>query len=190
MSMPPLSVVRAATRSATRFGWKKKYHPRSFTTSVPRLARAVVYTSNGAPSETLRVLSYPSLCRPKANTLNIKYILSPINPSDINVIEGVYPAKPSLRTNLNEEGLGSKDSPAFIAGNEGLAEVQEVGDGVIGFKKGDLVVMVKPQAGTWSTEANVVEADVIRIPEIGGKRISEVHGATMTVSGVCRCDKD
>lgn len=154
---------------------------RSFSSSVHRRARAVVYTTNGRPSETLRILSFPSLSPPAPNTLNIKYLLSPINPSDINVIEGVYPAKPSRRTNLTENGLGSKESPVFIAGNEGLAEVQDIGDGVKGFKKGDWVVMVKPQAGTWSTEENVQETDVIRIPEVGGSKISEVHGASMTV---------
>lgn len=78
--------------------------------------------------------------------------------------------------------MGSSDVPVFIAGNEGLAEVQDIGDGVQGFKKGDWVVMVKAQAGTWSTEGNVQEDDVIRIPIVEGTKISEVHGATMTVS--------
>lgn len=43
------------------------------------------------------------------------FVQSPINPSDINAIQGTYPLKPSL--------------PA-IGGNEGVAEVLEVGSQV------------------------------------------------------------
>lgn len=41
--------------------------------------------------------------------------------------------------------------------------------------------MVKPQAGTWSTNESVLENEIIKIPSSGGKTISDVQGATMTV---------
>lgn len=85
--------------------------------------RAVIFTENGPPISAVRIVSFPPLPPPPPQTLNIRYILSPVNPSDINVIEGVYPAKPLPRSNLAAAGPGSAEQPCFIVGNEGLAEV-------------------------------------------------------------------
>ncbi|KAI5118000.1 hypothetical protein M0805_008100 [Coniferiporia weirii] len=167
--------------SCSRLRLACRYH-RSFSSSSVLSRRAVVFTSNGPPVHAVQVLTLPLLPPPRPKTLNIRYLLSPINPSDINVIEGVYPAKPSPRSDLAESGPGSSDKPCFIVGNEGLAEVKEVGEDVHSFKRGDWVVMIKPQAGTWSSDANVQEDDVIRIPDLGGPKIGEVQGATMTVN--------
>jgi mitochondrial enoyl-[acyl-carrier protein] reductase / trans-2-enoyl-CoA reductase len=142
--------------------------------------RAIVYSENGDPSKVLTSLRYPSLPVPASNTVNIQFILMPINPADLNVIQGVYPLKPSPNTSLTPSGKGSKEHAVFVAGNEGLARVTTVGNGVHGLKENDWVVMAKPQAGTWCTNKNVDVGDVIKIPQVHG--LSEVHGATFTVS--------
>lgn len=157
---------------------------RPFSSSIVAQARrAVIYSSNGNPADNLRVLSVPNaLDPPPPSTLNIRFLLSPINPSDINVIEGVYPAKPSPRKQSDLSHAASNDADhVFIGGNEGLAEVIEVGEGVQGVKRGDWVVMVKQQAGTWCSDTNVGEQDVVRIPKADGRLPSEVEAATMTV---------
>lgn len=41
--------------------------------------------------------------------------------------------------------------------------------------------MVKPQSGTWSSSSNVQEQDILKIPSIGDKFVSDAQGATMTV---------
>lgn len=154
------------------------------STIVAQARRAVIYSSNGNPADTLRVLTVPGDLDspPPPSTLNIRFLLSPINPSDINVIEGVYPAKPVPRRRRDLLQASSNDADrVFIAGNEGLAEVTEVGDGVQGMAKGDWVVMVKQQAGTWCSDANVDERDVVRIPKADGRLPSEVDAAVMTV---------
>lgn len=69
----------------------------------------------------------------------------------------------------------------FVAGNEGLAQVVDVGEGVSGLEKGTWVVMDKPQLGTWATSRNVGVKDVIRLPFGKLNGLSEAHGATMTV---------
>jgi trans-2-enoyl-CoA reductase len=102
-----------------------------------------------------------------------------VNPADVNVVEGVYPAKPTARDNLAESGRGSKDEPVFIGGNEGLATVTSVGENTDGVKVGDWVVMVKQQAGTWSTSQSVNTRDIVKIPDPQG--LSEVDAATITV---------
>jgi mitochondrial enoyl-[acyl-carrier protein] reductase / trans-2-enoyl-CoA reductase len=133
--------------------------------------RAIIYTSNGSPPSVLSCRTFPSLPSPPPNTLNIKFLLAPINPADINVIEGVYPAKPSP-TKLNNEGA------VFVAGNEGLAVVTGVGSGVEGFNEGEWVVVGKQQSGTWRSGANVEVGDVIKVP----KGASEVGAATVAVN--------
>ncbi|GLB41970.1 putative zinc-binding dehydrogenase [Lyophyllum shimeji] len=142
--------------------------------------RAVVYAQHGDPTKVLSVLSYGPLPSPPSNTVNVRFILSPVNPADINVIEGVYPTKPKPDTSLRSSALGSSDQPAYVAGNEGLAEVTEVGNGVSGLEKKDWVIMTKPQLGTWCSSRNVGAHDVLKVPRAPG--LSEVHAATMTVN--------
>lgn len=144
-----------------------------FSTSAKILQnRAIIYSENGSPPNVLSAITYPSLTSPGPNTLNIKYLIAPINPADINVIEGVYPAKPSATT------LKQGHEQVFVGGNEGLAEITEVGTGVKGFERGEWVVIGKQQCGTWRSGANVEVGDVIKVP----KGASEVGAATLTVS--------
>ena len=144
--------------------------------------RALVYSHNGDPCKVLTSVCYPTLPAPAPNTLNIQFILTPINPADLNVIEGVYPLKPSQCDSLTPSGRGSRNSPVFLAGNEGLARVTEVGSGVDSLDKNDWVVMNAQHAGTWCTNKNVGIADVIKVPRAPG--LTKVHGATMTVSTI------
>ncbi|KAG9223786.1 hypothetical protein CCMSSC00406_0004873 [Pleurotus cornucopiae] len=156
-----------------------------FSTSALRAAsnRAIVYTKNGDPASVLTALTHPQLSSPSPSTLNIKFLLAPINPADINVVEGVYPAKPQLTSSLTQSGLGSADTPVYVGGNEGLAEVTEVGSGVDGLKKGDWVIMTRPQAGTWSSSKNVSPRELLKVPrELDGFKLDEVSGATITVN--------
>lgn len=66
-----------------------------------------------------------------------------------------------------------------MGGNEGVAEVVEVGSNVQGLRKGDWVVVSKPQFGTWSSLRAVPATDVIKLPQKG---LSEVNAATIIVS--------
>ena len=147
-------------------------HVQSFSTSSARYAnRAVVYTHNGHPAEVLRVRSYNPVPPPPPGSINIRFRLAPINPADINVIQGIYPAKPS------SQPLGGQD--VFVGGNEGLAEVVDVGDNVRGLQKGDWVTVGTSQFGTWSSTRTVGAEEVIKLPASG---LSEVNAATINVS--------
>jgi len=141
-----------------------------------RLDRAVVYAVNGDPTNVLSVLTYPNIPSPPPNSVNIKFLLSPINPADINVIEGVYPNKPRVSDAL---AWGGKGDPVFVAGNEGLARVTAVGQAVHSLKVNDRVVMIKSQAGTWATDRNVAAVDVAKIPD--AESLTEIQAATLMV---------
>ncbi|KAF9005902.1 trans-2-enoyl-CoA reductase [Cyathus striatus] len=153
---------------------------RNFSVTPSWADRAVVYSENGDPSQVLSVLTYPSISPPPPNSANIKFLLSPINPADINVIEGVYPSKPTKTDSLAVSGKGSEGHPVYIAGNEGLAQVTAVGAGVNDLVAGDWVIMTKQQCGTWSTNKNVAITDVIKLPD--ASKLTEAQGATITVN--------
>ncbi|KAJ1498999.1 hypothetical protein HMI55_004635, partial [Coelomomyces lativittatus] len=73
----------------------------------------------------------------------IKFLASPINPSDINAIQGVYPVK--LAKAENKE--------LFIPGFEGVARVTAVGRDVKDINVDDLVLPSSSGIGTWRREA-------------------------------------
>jgi trans-2-enoyl-CoA reductase len=137
--------------------------------------RAIIYSTNGDPARVLSAFSFPELPPPPPNSANIRFLLAPINPADINVIEGVYPARPEPDVSLSQ----AKDHPLFVGGNEGLGKVMDVGEGVVDLQKDDWVVMTKAQSGTWASAKNIALSDVLKVPKQG---LSEAQAATITVN--------
>jgi NADPH:quinone reductase-like Zn-dependent oxidoreductase len=68
----------------------------------------------------------------------------------------------------------------FIPGNEGLAQVEDVGSSVKSLSKGDWVIFAKKQAGTWSSGMSVSENEVIKVDRAEG--LADVHAATLSVN--------
>ncbi|XP_046841051.1 enoyl-[acyl-carrier-protein] reductase, mitochondrial-like isoform X2 [Xenia sp. Carnegie-2017] len=93
--------------------------------SIPRSSKALVYSEYGDPSKVISLQDYP-LPEFNRESVFLKMLASPINPADLNVLQGLYPIKPSL--------------PA-VGGNEGLGEVLVVGDDVKSVRVGDWVLM-------------------------------------------------
>jgi NADPH:quinone reductase-like Zn-dependent oxidoreductase len=152
----------------------KSVNARLLSTSARVQAnRAIVYSQNGPPAEVVRALTIPVLSTPPPQTVNVRFILSPINPADVNVIEGVYPSKPEASS------FPGVQCDLYVGGNEGLAEVTNVGSGVKGLERGDWVVMRASQVGTWRSAANLLEGQLLKIPRLKG--LSEVNAATMMV---------
>ncbi|KAJ3091773.1 hypothetical protein HK102_013479 [Quaeritorhiza haematococci] len=155
-------------------------HPcrRSISTSP-----AIVYEKFGSPDQVLnaydnifptaqqlrltRARSIP-LPRPTPSDVKIKFITFPINPADINQIQGTYPVQPRL-----------EDDNGYVPGNEGLAEVVEVGDAVKDLAVGDWVIPATPGFGTWRKYASCKPNEVIKLDKRG---ISPVAAATITVN--------
>lgn len=75
-------------------------------------------------------------------------LAAPVNPADLNVIEGTYGDLPAL--------------PATI-GNEGIGRVSGVGLGVTGLQPGQLVLPMT--FGTWCKQMVVPAKNVIPLPE-------------------------
>ena len=101
---------------------------------------AIVYHEYGNPVETVRVEEL-ELPEPQAGEVRVEVKAAPINPADLNTIEGKYPVRPTL--------------PA-VPGIEGVAVVSAVGPEVLHLKTGS-VVLLPHGLGTWR-EAAVVPA--------------------------------
>ncbi|OBZ81433.1 Trans-2-enoyl-CoA reductase, mitochondrial [Choanephora cucurbitarum] len=137
-------------------------------------ANAMVFADYGQPSQVLKWHSYrlPALT---ADTVHVKFLASPINPADVNMIQGVYPIKPKFQK-LGDES----DELLAVGGNEGVAEVVAVGDDVSSLKVGDQVVMAKSGYGTWRTHAAGPASDFQLLPK--ANNVSLIQKATISVN--------
>eukprot|EP00884_Botryococcus_braunii_P021880 jgi/Botrbrau1/8376/Bobra.0046s0035.2 len=103
------------------------------TTLLTRMSQVLMYKQHGSPSDVIS-LSFKEFEGPGDGELLVDVLAAPINPSDINTIEGRYPILPAL--------------PA-VGGNEGVGVVRSVGSGVTGFAESDWVIPRKMGLGWW-----------------------------------------
>uniref|UniRef100_A0A8C8AYP8 Enoyl-[acyl-carrier-protein] reductase, mitochondrial n=1 Tax=Otus sunia TaxID=257818 RepID=A0A8C8AYP8_9STRI len=81
--------------------------------------------------------------------VHVKMLAAPINPADINMIQGTYAIVSPL--------------PA-VGGNEGVGEVLEVGRRVAALKPGDRVIPAVTGLGTWRTRGVFPEETLLKVP--------------------------
>ncbi|KAH8154233.1 uncharacterized protein LAJ45_02001 [Morchella importuna] len=136
-------------------------------------AKALVYSRYGQPKDVLSLHSH-SIAPAYNDEITVKFLASPINPADINQIEGVYPSKPPFTT-----ALGTPE-PCAVGGNEGVVEVVAVGAKVPDFKPGDRAIMRSVGFGTWRTHASAKSSHLLKIPD--DKAITPIQAATISVN--------
>jgi trans-2-enoyl-CoA reductase len=138
-------------------------------------AKALVFSKHGEPSDVLHLHTHsisPSI--PDTSVL-LRALASPINPADVNTIQGTYGAKPTF-TNL----IGTAE-PSAVAGNEGCFEVLSAGSRVSSLKKGDWVVPASTGFGAWRTHVLVehAEKELIKVDREG---LTPLQVATVSVN--------
>ncbi|KAI7872328.1 hypothetical protein BDF14DRAFT_1752083 [Spinellus fusiger] len=139
--------------------------------STAQSVQALVYSQHGSPSKVLKWHTYP-LAPLTKSTVHVQFLASPINPADVNQIQGVYPVQPPF---LPLHGL-----EAAVGGNEGVAKVVAVGESVRDVCVGDHVLVAKPGYGTWRTYAAGPPEDFQVIPK--SHALSLVQQATLSVN--------
>ena len=121
------------------------------------------YDKFGRPQDVIKLEPHGAKSPPGATEVAIKMLAAPINPADINTVEGVY---------------GIKNPLPSTPGNEGVAVVEHVGSGVTSLRVGDWVIPIYAGFGTWRSYAVVDAEQLIRVPD----DIPVAYAATMAVN--------
>ena len=152
-STPRITCTAHQTRFISAYGYEQ--------------AKCLALDKFGEPKDVLRLHSH-SISPPHGDLVTIRFLAAPINPADINQIQGVYPTKPTWTTSL-----GTSDSIA-IGGNEGVAEVISTGNKVKDVQKGDWVILKHQGFGTWRTHAQTTVDNLVPIKNKEGLRPEQV----------------
>jgi mitochondrial enoyl-[acyl-carrier protein] reductase / trans-2-enoyl-CoA reductase len=85
----------------------------------------LVHSEYGKPDQVIKLSTY-EIDAPKEKQVLIKVLASPINPADINMLEGKYSIKPEL---------------PCVLGSEGVGIIEKIGSEVDSLSIGDRVIM-------------------------------------------------
>lgn len=119
-------------------------------------------TAFGKPADVLSLEERPRP-RPDKGEILLEMLAAPVNPADLNVIEGKYGELPAL--------------PAII-GNEGVGRLIELGVGTNGFSEGDLILPMR--RGTWTQFMLADAAEAVRLPP----KMNAFQAAMLTINPV------
>lgn len=108
------------------------------TDQRPPSMKAIVFDRFGEPTDVLRVTDVPTP-EPGPGEVRVRMIASPINPSDLLVVRGLYGVLPT---------------PPATPGFEGVGIVDKVGSGLLGkLVKGKRVTVINSAGGNWAEYA-------------------------------------
>ncbi|HVF72550.1 MAG TPA: 2-enoyl thioester reductase domain-containing protein [Chthoniobacterales bacterium] len=130
---------------------------------MSKTIKAAVYETHGNPADVLRVVDLP-LPEPGPDEVVVKMSAAPINPADLNSIEGKYPIKAAL--------------PA-TPGMEGTGVVVEMGAAVKGLAAG-MPVIFPHNFGTWREAAVIAAHKLVAVP----KEIEPIQAAMLKINPI------
>lgn len=152
--------------SASALKSSKLFHFTGLSSMYQRISRRfaskLVYSEYGDPIKVIHK-EKEDVLEPETKQVLIKMLAAPVNPADINTIQGKYPSKPPL--------------PA-VPGNEGVGVIEKVGPEVEGLCEGDHVVPLTNNLGTWRTHLVLPTNNILKVP----KNLGLVEAATLTVN--------
>jgi len=122
---------------------------------------AAVYETHGNPADVLRIESRPWPA-PAPDEALVRMRAAPINPADLNQIEGKYPVRPELPA-----------TPGF----EGAGIVVDAGANASTITAGTLVILPH-NLGTWRDAVAVKASELVAVPP----EIDPVHAAMLKIN--------
>jgi NADPH:quinone reductase-like Zn-dependent oxidoreductase len=128
--------------------------------------KAIVFDQFGAPADVLQVRDVP-LPEPGREQVRVRLLLSPVNPSDLLYVQGVYPMKAALPA-----------SPGF----EGVGVIDKAGPGLMkfvrGLRPGRRVVAINNVSGNWQEYAVIPARQAVPVPSF----LTDEQAATFFVN--------
>ena len=125
--------------------------------------KSVQFDQFGEPAEVLRVRDV-DVPQPKSGELLVRMLLSPVNPSDLMTIRGVYGKQPAL---------------PCTPGYEGVGVVEASGGGLLGkLLVGKRVALLNGINGNWQERTTVLAKQAVPLP----KGLAAEQGATFFVN--------
>jgi trans-2-enoyl-CoA reductase len=126
-------------------------------------SRFLQFDQTGNPAEVLQ-LRERVLTPLSGHEVRVRMRYAPVNPADLNFIEGTY---------------GRAAHPPCIPGHEGCGEVEEVGEAVVSLAKGDVVI---PLLGTgcWTQHLTAPEHHFAKLPP----QIDRVQASMLRINPV------
>lgn len=121
------------------------------------------FDRTGDPAEVLS-LHTRELAPPSGHEVRVRMRYAPVNPADINFIEGTY---------------GRPAHPPCIPGHEGCGEVEAVGPAVTSLRPGDVVIPLLG-AGCWTQHLTAPEHHFASIPP----QIDRVQASMLRINPV------
>jgi NADPH:quinone reductase-like Zn-dependent oxidoreductase len=110
--------------------------------------KGVQFGSYGDPEKVLSYVDLPEPGGPAAGQALVQVEFAPVNPNDLMIPRGIYAARPPLPS---------------LMGNEGVAHVLAVGDGVASVAQGDRVAL-PVGSQTWRDRLLVDAAELFALP--------------------------
>ena len=127
-----------------------------------------IHSAYGKPGDVIQTTTY-ELPELEPKQLLITMVYSPINPADINMLEGKYSIQPPL---------------PCVLGNEGIGIVEAIGTDVSDTQVGDHVILpfrgTENWIGLWAEKIIAPETEVISIP----KEIPLNQAAMLTINPI------
>src|SRR5438445_2697800 len=130
---------------------------------MSKTINAAVYERHGNPADVLRVESRP-WPTPAPDEVLVQMRAAPINPADLNQIEGKYPVRPELPA-----------TPGF----EGAGVVVNAGGNASTIPAGTLVILPH-NLGTWREAVAVKASELVAVPP----EIEPVHAAMLKINSM------
>lgn len=111
----------------------------------PAPGHRLIFQQTGKPGDVLELAAFAPQA-PVAGEVLVRLLAAPINPADLNTIEGTYGVKPAL--------------PA-VPGIEGCGVV--MASGAVGFQPGERVMFLR-RAATWASHTTVLADSLFKLP--------------------------
>jgi NADPH:quinone reductase-like Zn-dependent oxidoreductase len=126
--------------------------------------RAAVVERFGEPADVLTVKDVPDPTSTPGSA-RVRMLLSPVNPSDLMTVRGIYGRRPDLPFTPGYEGVGVvEDASGMLAWVRGL--------------KGKRVAVLNGTGGNWAEQVVVPSRQVVPLPD----HLSDEQGATFFVN--------